>query len=102
MKEAPRRTFIVCTSNKGGRRMKRGGFWMVVPAVAAVVLALVAARSAAHDGREEGHGFSNRTVKGDWGFNTSFGMLVPPAVPPGRADDGGGGESTSTATATAR
>jgi hypothetical protein len=58
--------------------MKRGGFWMVVPAV---VLALVAARSLAHDGHDEGHGFSNRTIKGDWGFVTSLGMLVPPAVP---------------------
>ena len=54
----------------------RGGIWMVVGSVVAAGLvgALVAARSHGDD-----RGFSNRTIKGVWGFNTSFGMLVLPA-----------------------
>jgi hypothetical protein len=64
---------------------RRGGLWMVAaPVLAAALLAgLVAMRSSsAHDGRDDNRGFSNRTIKGHWGFNTSFGMLVPPAASP--------------------
>jgi hypothetical protein len=32
-------------------------------------------------GGHDGHGFSERSIKGTWGFNTEVGYLLPPAVP---------------------
>jgi hypothetical protein len=46
-----------------------------------------------------GRPYSNQSIKGHWGYNTSFGMLMPPIVPQPQATaamgrisfDGGGG-----------
>ena len=62
--------------------------WFVAVAsllVAAIVTAVSLQSSAAADayGGERwpgAPGFSNRTIKGQWGFSSSLGMLVPPAV----------------------
>ena len=32
-------------------------------------------------GGHDGHGFSERSIKGHWGFNTEVSYLMPPAVP---------------------
>jgi len=51
----------------------------VVAAMSAV--GLTARRSAASDAIGEEEEFSNRTVKGHYGFNSSLGWLLPPAAP---------------------
>jgi hypothetical protein len=45
--------------------------------------AVRARTSPSGDGGDEhvGHGFSNRTIEGFWGYNSSFGMFLPPYVP---------------------
>jgi hypothetical protein len=48
--------------------------------VAALALALTARRSAA-DAVADEEQFSNRTVRGSYGFNSSLGWLLPPAAP---------------------
>ena len=58
-----------------------GRLGMVLPGIllAAVAVALVGRTSVAHEG--EPHPFSNHTVKGSWGFNSSFANLVVPGAP---------------------
>lgn len=51
-----------------------------VVVAAALALALTARRSAA-DAVADDEQFSNRTVKGSYGFNSSLAWLLPPAVP---------------------
>ncbi len=67
--------------------MKRQFKGLAVGAVAALTLGLLAARSSSAveepDGHERGQGgvFSRRSIKGSWGYNSSFAMLLPPVVP---------------------
>ena len=61
------------------KRMGRWGIGAV--AMAALGVALVNRPSSAHEGSET-HGFSNRSVKGSWGFNSSFANFLPPGGAP--------------------
>jgi hypothetical protein len=49
--------------------------------VAALAVGLTARRSTASDATGEDEQFSNRTVTGHYGFNSSLGWLLPPASP---------------------
>jgi hypothetical protein len=54
----------------------------LVALVAAVLaLGLKTRKSAAADAPGQGESFSNRTIKGHYGFNSSLGWLLPPAAP---------------------
>lgn len=45
-------------------------------------VALTARSSTAGDGAgARGHVFSDRSIKGHWGFNSDLGLLLPPVVP---------------------
>jgi hypothetical protein len=48
---------------------------------AALAVGLTARRSTASDAIVEGEQFSNRSVTGHYGFNSSLGWLLPPASP---------------------
>jgi hypothetical protein len=54
--------------------------WVMAALTAAgVVVLTVAAARATND--DDDHGFSNRSIRGAWGYNSSFGVLLPPIVP---------------------
>ena len=57
-------------------RLRFSGLALAAAVGGLLVLALGVRPSVAHDG-DEGHGFSNRTVRGAWGFNTSFANVLP-------------------------
>jgi hypothetical protein len=93
-------------------RANKLGIWAAAGLVVAVGTGM-AVKSFGHDGHDgDGGGwgerqrFSNRSIKGAWGFNTYSGVMVPPAAPEptpatgmGRAVfDGNGGCSVSTVT----
>jgi len=48
---------------------------------ACLALGLTARRSSASSAAMEEEAFSNKTIKGHYGFNSSLGWLLPPAVP---------------------
>jgi hypothetical protein len=58
-------------------------FTVALIAVVAAVMALglTTRKSAAFDAAGEGEPFSNRTIKGHYGFNSSLAWLLPPAAP---------------------
>ena len=67
----------------------RRGWVIVAAALGVLSVAFVCRQSLAREDREDDRGhdrgddsrFSERSIKGYWGYNTSFAMLVPPAVP---------------------
>ena len=66
--------------------MKRQVKWLAIGAIA-VVTALGSLALAEQGGDEQDHRgggrreFSNWSIKGSWGYNSSFGLLLPPTVP---------------------
>ncbi len=90
-------------------RTNKVGIWALSALVVAVGMGMAVQSfgNDGHDGDGGGWGerqrFSNRSIKGAWGFNSYSGVLVPPAVPEatpatglGRAVfDGHGGCSVS-------
>jgi hypothetical protein len=81
--------------------------WTAVVTLTLAAAAALTARASRADDDERGEGgFNNRTIKGDWGFVTTLGRLLPPVVPQavdtagiGRIHfDGDGGCAVSTVT----
>jgi hypothetical protein len=63
----------------------RRGWVMVAALLGVLSVAFVCRQSLARDDHDQDRDgdsrFSERSIKGYWGYNTSFAMLLPPAVP---------------------
>jgi hypothetical protein len=50
-------------------------------ASAGTAIALTAPKSAAAEGADDAAHFSNKTIQGQWGYGSTLGQFLPPAVP---------------------
>jgi hypothetical protein len=48
---------------------------------AGTAIALTAPKSAAGEGTDDAAHFSNKTIQGQWGYGSTLGQFLPPAVP---------------------
>jgi hypothetical protein len=58
-----------------------GGLMATAGLVVGTLIATALTASAGDDVENQGHGFSERSIKGWWGFNSVVGTLLPPAAP---------------------
>lgn len=70
----------------GDKQMKKRIRYLLAGAgclLGALSITALTARSspAGDDPVASGHGFSNRSIEGHWGFNSDLGLLLPPVVP---------------------
>jgi hypothetical protein len=61
--------------------MKRKAISWLVASLTVVGVGAVTVAARATNDDDNDRGFSNHSIKGAWGFNSSFGMFVPPTVP---------------------